>query len=431
MIPISKQNNHDPMSFNKLSIMLRRTISIIILTLIYSVTILISLVGRPFTRTRLLPRRRIIINGTFHNPNWFFAHIEPIVQSAYGEVILVCDEPVADLPGLRYFCPPKWAAHIFTRAGAKFLWTFGIGFKYPADLYMGYHIFPSAITALICARLLGSKAAYQVTSGPLELEGGGWHAENQLLTALSRPSRWIEYLALAVTRGFDLVVVRGNKAAHFIREQAVYRHHLEIITGSVDTRSELMQDLRDIDVIFVGRLTEYKRPDRLIQALALVAHNIPTLHAVLVGDGPEQDTLKSQVHALGIENQVKFLGQRADVPELMGRARVFVLTSRWEGVSIAMLEAMALGVVPVVSDVGDLRTFVENEKNGYILSENDIASFGKQISQLLNDEPLRTRLAHNAREYVLTRCDRTILAQRWKQVLNTTIAKTGTEHATN
>lgn len=418
------------MAFNKLSIMLRRTISIIILTLVYSLTILVGFVGRPFTRTRLQPQRRIIINGTFHNPNWFFAHIEPIVRSAYGEVILVCDEPIADLPGLRYYCPPKWAARIFSRAGAKFLWTFGIGFKYPADLYMGYHIFPSAITALICARLLGSKAAYQVTSGPLELEGGGWHAENQLLTALSRPSLWIEYLALAVTRCFDLVVVRGNKAAHFIHEQASYRHHLEIITGSVDTRSELMQEIRDIDVIFVGRLTEYKRPDRLIEALAIVAQNVPTLHAVLVGDGPEQNTLKSQVLALGIENHVKFLGQRADVPELMGRARVFVLTSRWEGVSIAMLEAMALSVVPVVSDVGDLSTFVEDGKNGYILQENDINGFAKRISQLLNNESLRTRLAHNAREHVLTRCDRKILSQRWKQVLVTTIAKTGRQHTT-
>jgi glycosyltransferase involved in cell wall biosynthesis len=378
-----------------------------------------------------LPQRRVIINGTFHNPNWFFAHIEPIVRSGYGEVILVCDEPVAELPGLRYSCPPKWATHIFSRAGAKFLWTFGVGCKYGADLYMGYHIFPSAITAVICARLLGSKAAYQVTSGPLELEGGGWHAENKLLISLGRPSLWVEYLALAVTRCFDLVVVRGNRAAHFIREQAAYRHHVEIITGSVDTRSELMKEVRDIDVIFVGRLTEYKRPDRLIEALAIAFRHVPTLHAVIVGDGPDQASLESQTYKLGLENYVKFLGQRSDVPELMGRARVFVLTSRWEGVSIAMLEAMALGVVPVVSDVGDLRTFIEDGVTGYVLNENDITGFGERISQLLNDESLRAHLACQAREYVSSRCDRKILAQRWKQVFITTMTKTGIKQATN
>jgi len=415
------------MSCHNLSNMLRRLISILLLTLIYSLTIFINFIGRPFTRTHLLPQRRIIVNGTFHNPNWFFAHIEPIVRSGYGEVILVCDEPVADLQGLHYSCPPGWAARIFSRAGAKFLWTFGVGLKYGADLYMGYHIFPSAITALICARLLGSKAAYQVTSGPLELEGGGWHAENKLLIALGRPSILIERLALSVTSGFDLVVVRGNKAKYFIREKAAYNHHLEVITGSVDTRSELMKDSRDIDVIFVGRLTEYKRPDRLIKALAIVSCQVPGLKAVIVGDGPDQASLEAQSHELGLENQIQFLGQRSDVPELMGRSRVFVLTSRWEGVSIAMLEAMALGVVPVVSNVGDMDTFIKDEENGYLLAEDNVTGFGKRITQLLIDEPLRTRLADNARRDILTCCDRKILAQRWKQVLITTMTQAGIE----
>lgn len=414
------------MTINILSMILRRIISITTLTLIYSCTLLIAIIGRPFTRTYPLPKKRIIINGTFHNPNWFFSHIEPIVRSGYGEVILVCDEPVANLPGLRYSCPPRWASRIFSRAGIKFLWTFALGFRHGADLFMGYHIFPSAITALICARLLGARAAYQVTSGPLELEGGGWNAENSLLVALGGPSPWVERLALAVTRNFDLVVVRGSIAENFIRERAAYRHYLEIITGSVDTRSELMKDTRDIDIIFVGRLTECKRIDRLIEALAITARNLPTLYAVLVGDGPDLADLKAQTCALGLEDRVTFLGQRADVSELLGRAQVFVLTSRSEGVSIAMLEAMALGVVPVVSDVGDLRTFVEDNVTGYILAGDDISGFGKRISQLLSNKPLRTRLAHNARERVIMRCDRTILAQRWKQVLITTVAGTTT-----
>lgn len=404
--------------------MLNRIISIIVLTLIYGLTIIISIIGRPFTRTHPLSQKRILINGTFHNPNWFFAHIEPIVRSNYGEVILVCDEPIADLPGLRYACPPRWAARVFSRAGAKFLWTFGLGLRYGADLFMGYHIFPSAITALICARLQGAKAAYQVTSGPLELDGGGWHAENKILIKLNRPSLLVERLAFAVTRNFDLVVVRGNSAARFVRERAKYRNYLEIITGSVDTRSQLMRDQRDIDVIFVGRLTEYKRPDRLVKALAIVAKNVPTLHATFVGDGPDLADLMLQVCTLGLEKNIKFLGQRSDVPELMGKARVFVLTSRWEGVSIAMLEAMALGVVPVVSDVGDLRDFVEDNITGFILSGEDIDGFGERISQLLCNESLRIRLAQNARERIVACCDRGSLAQRWKQVLLRTMSET-------
>jgi len=411
------------MSLKVIAAMFSRIISISSLTLLYSFAIICNIISRRLPRTRPVIKRCIVINCTFFNPNWFFAHIEPIVRSGYGKVILICDEPIAELPGLRYFCPPSWAAKIFSRAGAKFLWTFGFGLRYGADLFMGYHIFPSAITALICARLLGAKAAYQVTSGALELEGGGWHAENRLLSALGHQSLWIERLAFSVTRSFDLLVVRGNMAKQFIRERAGYRHHLEIITGSVDICDEFMKEFRDIDVIFVGRLTECKRPDRLIEALAIVAKIHPTLNAVFVGDGPDRIDLKLQTDRLGITDHVTFLGQRSDVPELLGRTRVFVLTSRSESVSIAMLEAMAFGVVPVVSDVGDLRTYVEDNVTGYILSGEDIAGFSKRISQLLQDEPLRTRLAQNARNFVTARCGRRKLTQRWAQILLTLMSE--------
>jgi len=407
------------MLFNLIPKILQRTISITILTLVYCCTLFISTIGRVFIRTQSLHQKRIIINGTFHNPNWFFAHIEPIVRSGYGEVVLICDEPIAELPGLRYSCPPQWAAHIFSRAGAKFLWTLSFGFRHRADIFMGYHIFPSAITALICGRILGAKAAYQVTSGPLELDGGGWHAENKLLIALNSPSPWIEHLAFAITRNFDLVIVRGSSAANFIRERAKYCQQLELITGSVDTNPELMKQQRDIDIIFVGRLTEYKRPDRLIQALAIVATKVPTFNAVLVGNGPDYNSLQEQVTILGLKNHIKFLGKRSDVPELMGRSRIFALTSRWEGVSIAMLEAMALEVVPIVTDVGDLSDFVKDNITGYLLDEDDIIGLSERIIRLLHDEGLRTQLAQNARNYVLSRCDRKVLTQRWNQVLNT------------
>lgn len=402
---------------------LRRSVTVVTLTVLYYFALLVATIGQRFTHKQCSrPKKRIILNGTFHNPNWFFAHIEPIVRSGYGEIVLICDKPVADLPGLRYVCPPIWAARAFSRAGAKFLWTLAAGIRHGADLYMGYHIFPSAVTALICARLLGAKAAYQVTSGPLELEGGGWHAENRLLTALGRSSAWVETLAHAVTRQFDLVVVRGSTAAAYIQDKVKFRHSLEIITGSIESRDELMRTNRDIDVIFVGRLTEYKRPDHVIHAIAMVAQQLPSLRAVLVGDGPERTQLQMQVERLGIKENVEFLGQRSDVPELLGRARVFILPSRWEGVSIAMLEAMALGAVPVVSDVGDLRDFIENNVTGFILESNDIIGFGQHIFQLLSNETLRIQLAHNARERVVSRCDRKLLAQRWNKVFIKTIA---------
>ena len=162
--------------------MVKRLVAVLLLSIAYSTGIFFSRILKKLRSRRAL-RKRIIINGTFHNPNWFFAHIEPIANSNYGEVILVCDEPIQELPNLKYSCPPPWLGKLISRALAKFIYTLANGIRYPADIYVGYHIFPSALTAIICARLLGAKCCYQVTSGQLELEGGGWNSEN-------KPLRW-------------------------------------------------------------------------------------------------------------------------------------------------------------------------------------------------------------------------------------------------
>ena len=393
----------------------RRVLALLALTLVYGATKLLAMAGRLFVPVRR-GRRRIIINGTFHNPNWFFAHIEPLVRSGYGEVILVCDEPVAPLPNLTYACPPAWANRLLTRAGAKALWTLMTGIRHPADIYVGYHIFPSAVTALVCARLLGGRAIYQVTSGPLELDGGGWHAENRLLVALGGPSAWAEYLALSVTREFDLAVVRGSRARDYLRGKG-HRGRLEVITGSVAIDPDLMGNERPIDIALVGRLAEYKRPDRFLEVMARVARLRPDCRAVIIGDGPDRPALEARARALGLEENLEFLGQRDDVPTLVGQAKCFVLTSRWEGVSIAMLEAMGVGAVPVVSDVGDLRDFAIDDVSGYVVAEQDIDGFADHLVRLLAEPALRRRLSEAGREMILERCERAALARRWGRIV--------------
>jgi len=395
---------------------LRRILAIVALTIVYGLTIVIAGIGGFIVRRRRKRKNRVIINGTFHNPNWFYAHIEPIARSGYGEIFLVSDLALEDLPNLKIICPPRWALAIFTRAGAKAIWTLAAGIRYPADCFMGYHIFPSAVTALICARLTGAAAAYQVTSGPLELAGGGWHAENKLLVALQRNSDLVERLALAVMRRFDLVVVRGCNAKSYILD-AGFRHTLEVVTGSVELDENAFREDKDIDVLFVGRLTEYKRPDRFIEVIAKVVERVPGIQVCVVGDGPDRVALEQKVEELGISGNVEFAGQRANVADFQGRAKVQVLTSRWEGVSIAMLEAMGFGAVPVVSDVGDLRDFAIDDATGYVLDEDDVDGFSDRIVELLTNEPLHERLSDASRRLIAENVERSVVASRWRNIL--------------
>ena len=329
---------------------------------------------------------RLLVIGTFHNPNWFYSHIKPLAQSGFGEVILVCDHVVGKINGVRYSCPPRLLTKLFSRAVGKFIWTIVCSFRFRPDVYMGYHIFPAAVTAIIAAKLFNRPSCYQDTSGPLELEGGGWHAENRLLTSLGKESPFIERLVLSIVRRFDLVVVRGNKAKSFIQRSG-YKGNIAIITGSVELQKTwLTRNQREIDMLFVGRLTEYKRPDRYIDVLAKIAKKISTIKAVVVGDGPDLEDLKNLAVEKGVSDKIQFLGKRKDVVELMGKSKVFVLTSRWEGVSIAMIEAMTTGAVPVVFDVGDLGDFIINGKNGYVVKEGKIDQLAQNVMDLLSNQ---------------------------------------------
>ncbi len=394
---------------------MKKAFAVLLLSIIYSIAILVSVVTKKWLRSKH-KHNRIIVNGTFHNPNWFHAHITPLIESGYGEVILVCDEPIAELKNLTYRCPPQWANKVFSRAGAKGIWTFIQGIKTPADIYIGYHIFPSAITALICARLLGATSVYQITSGPLELEGGGWHAENKLLVALGQPSRIVERLALRVLGEFELAIVRGSRAKAYIQNNG-FKNRVEIVTGSVDVDIPIAEN-KEIDIILVGRLSEYKRPDRFIEVVQQVVSKIPDCHVAIVGEGPDRSSLENQVQEQHLTKNVHFLGQRKDVPDLVANSKIFVLTSRWEGVSIAMLEAMAMKAVPVVSDVGDLADFAINSKTGFVVQEDDIASYASHITNLLSDARQRSEMACAARNLVVEKCSRVVLAKRWLTIFN-------------
>jgi glycosyltransferase involved in cell wall biosynthesis len=117
---------------------------------------------------------------------------------------------------------------------------------------------------------------------------------------------------------------------------------------------------------------------------------------VIVGEGPMMQEMKDLSGQLGIASHIEFLGKREDVDSLLQQSKVFILTSRSEGLSIAMAEGMVAGAVPVVADVGDLRDLVRDGENGYLIEPNTIEQYVERISGLLADDELYARLSAQA-----------------------------------
>jgi glycosyltransferase involved in cell wall biosynthesis len=215
-------------------------------------------------------------------------------------------------------------------------------------------------------------------------------------------------------REFDSVVVRGSGAAAYIRSLG-FAGTLAVITGSVEPEEAWRAfQARSIDIAFVGRLTELKRPDRFIAVVAAVAAAVPGIRAAVIGDGPDAAALQRQVATLGLTDSVSFMGQRADVDQLLAATRVFVLTSRSEGLSIAMLEAMAAGAVPVVADVGDLRDAIRQGASGFLVDQDDIAGYATAAIRLLRDEREWCACSRHATQSALMKSGTDAIAQQWQ-----------------
>jgi glycosyltransferase involved in cell wall biosynthesis len=152
---------------------------------------------------------------------------------------------------------------------------------------------------------------------------------------------------------------------------------------------------------FVGRLIGVKRPDRFLRVVALAAKEEPTIRGLVVGDGPERASLEKQAVQLGLKpHQIRFLGQRPDVPRLLQEIDVLVHCSEDEGLPNVVLEAMAARLPVITTPAGDAKIMVEDGHNGYVVPFDDITAMAERLVQLARKPSLKQAMGHVGRQQV-------------------------------
>lgn len=151
-------------------------------------------------------------------------------------------------------------------------------------------------------------------------------------------------------------------------------------------------------ILNVGRLVFQKNQALLIEALACLGHRIQDWSAEVLGGGPEEDRLRSQIQALGLEDRIHLRGVVPDPGPYYRAAAMFVLTSRYEGTPNAMLEAMAHGLPCLVpDDLPGAIQFIEDGFCGLTFTSGDAADLAAKIVVLMGNPPLRKKLGDSAR----------------------------------
>jgi glycosyltransferase involved in cell wall biosynthesis len=166
------------------------------------------------------------------------------------------------------------------------------------------------------------------------------------------------------------------------------------------TRQHLRQLLGvgpdDPVVVFVGSLTREKRPDRLARVFKQVARELPDARLWIVGEGPERNTLEAQLSSLG--GRVHLAGESDDVGSFVGGADVLLLTSDTEGLPGAVLEAAALGLPAVATNVGGVADAVRSGVTGVLVDRQDEEALASAVLALLTNSRERTRLGSAAQQ---------------------------------
>lgn len=152
----------------------------------------------------------------------------------------------------------------------------------------------------------------------------------------------------------------------------------------------------DYDMIYVGRLTYQKDPQRLMRLCARLKELRPELKVAIVGTGELEQEVKDLCKELGIEENVHFLGFQPNPIKIVADSKSMILTSRWEGTPMCALEAMALGT-PVVSTPSDgMKDIVEDGVSGYLTEDDE--QMAKVLLKIMTEPDHRQYLAENARK---------------------------------
>lgn len=227
---------------------------------------------------------------------------------------------------------------------------------------------------------------------------------------LQAAERWL-------ARWTEVLISDSEKVTRQLIAQGIPADRITTVPNGIDTarfaapvdRAEVRRRL-GLDpgapvVGTVGRLAAIKDQVTLLEAFALVWSAYPEAWLLLVGEGPMRPELEARAMILGIAGRVQFLGDRSDVPELLGAMDVFALSSVSEGLPLTVLEAMAAGLPVVSTRVGGVPEAVVDGETGLLTPPKDPRALADALIGLLADPMERRRLGAAGRTRARERFD--------------------------
>lgn len=193
---------------------------------------------------------------------------------------------------------------------------------------------------------------------------------------------------------------------------------------SVPVEKYPMPEIRDNRIVSVGRLHEQKNQALLIDAFAKIADEFPECTLENYGDGQLREMLQQKIDSLEMTDRIKLHSACKDVFSAIRTARLFVLSSDFEGMPNALMEAMALGLPCVATDCrpGGARTLIEDGVNGFVVPRMDADALADKMRYVISHPEVADTIAHGGRKIADTHSEKKTF-DKWEEFIEGIIKK--------
>jgi glycosyltransferase involved in cell wall biosynthesis len=362
---------------------------------------------------------RIVITTTL-NDNLFRAKLVPLVRARPDvELVIVTDCEGPRVDRVRWVWPCG-VSRLCGRLGGRLLLLVREVLHPRTRLVMAYNIIPHGVFALAAARLRGLPVYLHLIGGPgdVKFAHNPKVSDNRLVNRSRHPRR-IERLAEWAAKRATRLFVPGLRTAAFLESLGYERTRIVRLHSTIDPERFFPgTGERDLDVIVSAQLRERKRPLFTLDVLRRVRDARPNARFCWLGDGPLHDEFAAALDRLGLRDAVTWT-ETDDVASYYRRARVFLLCSISEGLSLACMEAMACGAVPVTSDCGDMAEVVRDKITGALLPvEAAPDAFARQVIELLETSGLWSEKSRAATEIIAREHGFDSATAKWRELLS-------------
>jgi glycosyltransferase involved in cell wall biosynthesis len=178
-------------------------------------------------------------------------------------------------------------------------------------------------------------------------------------------------------------------------------------------------------LVCVARLTEQKGHTVLLEAFRKIRDQGHPVKLALVGDGELEPVLRRQASSLKLDRHICWMGRRNDVYDVLQSSDIYVSTSRWEGLNISMLEAMAIGLPVVASDIGGHIEAVQKDETALLVPGENPGAFADAVGRLLEDNALARSMGEKGRQRVQEHFTTAVMSQCYQEVYRELLSQKG------